>query len=151
MDGRPHPPDYAAHTWQGFSTGHWEGSTLVVNTTHLKAGWIRRNGLPLSDQATMTDLFIRHGDYLTHVSMVQDPYYLTEPLVKTNGFRRNLYGRMDPYPCEAVVEVVREKGAVPNHLPGKNNDLPEFAQRHHLPFEATRGGAETAYPEYLHR
>src|SRR5215216_2298285 len=37
MDGRPHPPEYAAHTWQGFSTGSWEGDTLVVSTTHLKA------------------------------------------------------------------------------------------------------------------
>ncbi|MGH9148121.1 MAG: hypothetical protein ACRD1Q_15525, partial [Vicinamibacterales bacterium] len=42
MDGRPHPPEYTAHTWQGFSTGRWEGDTLIVTTTHLKAGWIRR-------------------------------------------------------------------------------------------------------------
>ena len=26
MDGRPHPPAYAPHTWQGFSTGQWEGT-----------------------------------------------------------------------------------------------------------------------------
>jgi hypothetical protein len=43
LDGRPHPPEWAAHTWQGFSTGRWEGSVLVVQTTHLKAGWMRRN------------------------------------------------------------------------------------------------------------
>src|SRR5215203_5311782 len=61
MDGRPHPPDYAPHTWQGFSTGSWDGDVLVVRTTHLKAGWIRRNGLALSDKATMTERFIRHG------------------------------------------------------------------------------------------
>lgn len=35
MDGRPHPPDYARHTWAGFSTGRWEGDTLVITTTHL--------------------------------------------------------------------------------------------------------------------
>src|SRR5437867_12228545 len=40
MDGRPHPPEYAAHTWQGFSTGKWEGDMLTVTTTHLKLGWI---------------------------------------------------------------------------------------------------------------
>src|SRR3954471_14151712 len=34
MDGRAHPPDYAAHTWQGFSTGHWDGAMLTVETTH---------------------------------------------------------------------------------------------------------------------
>src|SRR5437588_8947687 len=30
MDGRPHPPDYAPHSWQGFSTGKWEGDILAV-------------------------------------------------------------------------------------------------------------------------
>ena len=38
MDGRPHPPEYAAHTWQGFSTGKWEGDMLTITTTHLKPG-----------------------------------------------------------------------------------------------------------------
>jgi hypothetical protein len=42
MDGRPHPPAFAAHTWQGFSTGEWDGNVLVVKTTHLKAGWTAR-------------------------------------------------------------------------------------------------------------
>ena len=37
MDNRPHPPDSAAHTWMGFSTGKWEGNTLTVYTTHRKA------------------------------------------------------------------------------------------------------------------
>jgi len=41
MDGRPHPPEYAAHTWQGFSTGKWDGDVLTVTTTHLKIGWIQ--------------------------------------------------------------------------------------------------------------
>jgi len=90
MDGRPHPPEYAPHTWQGFSTGRWDGPVLVVQTTHLKAGWMRRNGLALSDRATMEERFIRHGDFLTHVYMISDPVYLTEPLVKTNGFRLQL-------------------------------------------------------------
>ena len=146
MDGRPHPPDYAPHTWQGFSTGHWEGQQLVVNTTHLKAGWIRRNGVVLSDRATMEDRFIRHGNLLTHVTIVQDPVYLTEPFVRTNGFRENLTAQMQPYPCESVEEVARPRGDVPHHLPGQNPYLTEFAERHNIPYAATRGGAETAYP-----
>ena len=91
MDGRPHPPDYAPHTWMGFSTGMWEGDVLTVTTTHLKTGWVRRNGLVMSDRATMTEHFIRHGDYLTHVTILHDPAYLTEPLIKTEDFELNLH------------------------------------------------------------
>ena len=148
MDGREAPPDFAAHTWQGYSTGHWEGDTLVVKTTHLKAGWVRRNGLLTTDQVTMEDRFIRHGDLLTHISLVSDPAYLTEPVVKTNGFRLTLNGRLDPYPCESVVEVPRPKGAVPSHLIGTNNANEEYAAKHNMPVEAARGGAETALPEF---
>src|SRR5215471_13668516 len=43
MDGRPHPPEYAAHSWAGFSTGKWEGDVLTTYVTHLKEGYIRRN------------------------------------------------------------------------------------------------------------
>ena len=46
MDGRPHPPPEALHTFTGFSTGRWEGDSLVVETTHMKPGWLRRNGTP---------------------------------------------------------------------------------------------------------
>ena len=38
MDGRPHPPEYAPHTFMGFSTGEWNGDILTVTTTHIKAG-----------------------------------------------------------------------------------------------------------------
>ena len=151
MDGRPHPPEYAPHTWQGFSTGRFEGGVLVVQTTHLKAGWIRRNGLTLSDEVTMTERFIRHGNYLTHIYIIEDPRYLTEPLIKTNGFVVANNVAMQPYPCEAVVEVPRPKGEVPHHLPGTNTFLEEYAKKHSLPVEAVRGGAETALPEYMKR
>ena len=57
MDGRPHPPAWAPHTWMGFSTGRFVGQALEVQTTHLKQGWLRRNGLPESDQATMVEVF----------------------------------------------------------------------------------------------
>lgn len=149
MDGRPHPPDFAPHTWQGFSTGRWEGNTLVVRTTHLKAGWLRRNGVVTSDRVTMTERFIRHGNYLTHVYMIEDPVYLTEPLVRTNGFQITTNPVMQAYPCYATVEVPREKGEVPHHLPGTNPFLEEFATKHELPPAAMRGGAETALPEFM--
>ena len=149
MDGRARPPDFAPHTWQGFSTGQWEGDVLVVRTTHLKAGWMRRNGLPLSDQASNTERFFRHGDLLTHVMMVEDPAYLSEPLVKSNGFLWSANGDMQPYPCRPVVEVPRPKGTVPHHFVGENPFLKEYAEKYHVPFEATRGGADTALPEFM--
>ncbi len=149
MDGRPHPSEHAPHTWQGFSTGRWDGDVLVVRTTHLKAGWMRRNGLPFSDRATMTERFFRHGDLLSHVVMIEDPVYLTEPLVKTNGFAVMPTSEMAPYPCRPAVEVIRERGAVPHYLPGENPFLKEYGERYKVPFTATRGGAETALPDYL--
>jgi hypothetical protein len=149
MNDHPVPPEFAAHTWQGFSRGHWDGNALVVETDHLKAGWIRRNGLALSDKAHMTERFIRHGNLLTHVYEIEDPYYLSEPLIKTNGFQLTSDLTMAPYPCQSVIEVQREDGEVPHHLPGKNPFIDEYAKKHNLPVEATRGGAETALPEFV--
>jgi hypothetical protein len=145
----PHPAPYDLHTWQGWSVGHWEGDVLVVHTDQYKAGWIRRNGLPLTDRAVFDDRFIRHGDLLTHVMMVSDPVYLSEPLVKTNGFRYVLNGVMIPYTCRPAVEIPRARGEVPSHLPGKNPQATEFAIRHNVPIEAAKGGAQTALPEYM--
>jgi hypothetical protein len=153
MDGRPHPPEYAAHTWEGFSTGKWEGDMLTVETTHIKQGWIRRNGLPESDRATLVEHFIRHGEYLTHVSVVTDPVYLTEPLVKSQNFvlmQRQLPEGAWVWPCQIVDEVVgRPDGAVPHYLPGQNPFVSEFGTASGIPIEAAMGGAETMYPEYM--
>src|SRR5438552_6606819 len=41
MDGRPHPPELAAHTFQGFSTGTWDDNMLNIYTTHLKTSYLR--------------------------------------------------------------------------------------------------------------
>jgi glyoxylase-like metal-dependent hydrolase (beta-lactamase superfamily II) len=151
MDGRAHPPPYAAHTWQGFSTGRWDGNMLVVRTTHLKAGWIRRNGSVISDRATMTERFIRHGNVLTHVYMIEDPVYLAEPLIRTNGFQVTANPVMQPYPCYPTTEVEREKGEVPHHLPGANPFLNDYAKKHNLPLSGVRGGPPTALPEFMRK
>jgi cyclase len=151
MDGRPHPPDYAPHTWMGFSTGTWDGDVLTVYTTHIKTGWVRRNGVVMSDQATMTEHFIRHGDLLTHVMILHDPAYLTEPVIKTEDFAVNLHasGASWVYHCRPAEEITsRPNGAVPAYLPGANPFLREFADRHKVPENAVLGGAETMYPEY---
>jgi hypothetical protein len=151
MDGRPHPPEYAAHTWQGFSTGKWDGDMLTVFTDHLKMGWIRRNGVPRSWDATVEEHLIRHGDYLTVVAIVNDRVYLTEPFIRTTDFAADPRQQIGPYPCDMVTEVIRPKGVVPSHLPGTNTFLTEFSARYGIPYEATRGGAETMYPEYRNK
>jgi hypothetical protein len=150
LDGRPHPPDIAPHTWMGFSTGRYDGEVLTVHTTHIKQGWIRRNGLPESDTATLAEHFIRHGNYMTHVSILTDPVYLTEPLVKSQDFTNVVQnGANWLYPCEEVEEIAgRPRDSVPNYLPGKNPFLNEFASKYGIPLDAALGGAETMYPEY---
>jgi hypothetical protein len=148
MDGRPHPSDNAPHTWQGFSTGTWEGDLLKVTTTHLKEGWVRRNGLPRSENATLIEYYVRHHDLLTLVADVEDPDYLTEPLIRTTSWVEQTGFQLYPNYCVPNVEVSHPKGYVAYHLPGKNLFLTEFASRWNIPVEATRGGAETMYPEY---
>jgi hypothetical protein len=148
MDGRPHPPDYAPHTWQGFSTGEWDGNTLVITTTHLKENWIRRNGVPRSDQATSRVHLLRHGNVLTVAVLVYDPVYLTEPFMRTSDFVYAPRQRRAPWPCEAVNETDRPPGIVPSHLIGANPFLDEFPANYGIAVEATRGGAQTMYPEY---
>ncbi len=151
MDGRPHPPPNAPHTWQGFSTGEWEGDKLKVTTTHLKHGYVRRNGLPRSDRAMLVEYFYRNGlDHLTIVRIVDDPVYLTEPLVATSDYRLDLELRIDAYPCDIVEEVVGlPPGYVPHHLPGQNPAIDDFATTYGLPLEAVLGGAVTMYPTFL--
>ncbi len=152
MDGRPHPPEYAAHTWGGFSTGTWEGDRLRVETTHMKEDYYRRNGVPQSDKATLTEYLMRrrfdNEDYLTWVVVAYDPVYLTEPLIRSTEYRLNLAQQVPPYPCTIVTEVVRPEGYVPNWLPGKNDQIYSFSDYYGLPRELYFDGAETMYPEY---
>jgi hypothetical protein len=152
MDGRPHPSENTPHTWMGFSTGEWIGDMLTVRTTHIKQGWIRRNGIPQSDKVTLTEHFIRHGDTMTHITIVRDPVYLSEPLVKSQNFvmaARELPQQNWLWVCQPVVEIPdRPPTDVPAYLPGENPYLGEFRKRHNIPEEASRGGAETMYPEF---
>nr|MBO2512675.1 hypothetical protein [Gammaproteobacteria bacterium] len=151
MDGRPHPPELAEHTSMGFSTGEWEGRTLKVTTTHLKEGWLRRNGVARSDRAVVTEHFIRHGNHLTWTVYVQDPVYLEEPFFRSRDYVLSETDRIGAYPCESVVEVVLPADYFPHYLPGQNPFLHEFAEKHGIPFEAAMGGARTMYPEYRER
>ena len=148
MDGRPHPSKNAPHDQTGFTTGTWSGDTLTAYTTHIKTGYIRRNGAASSDNATITTTFIRHGDMLTLALVMEDPTYLTEPYILT----RSYLSTPQPVavagpPCLVGFEGV-ESGRVPHYLPGKNPFIEEMKRVYGIPKEASLGGAETMYPEF---
>jgi hypothetical protein len=149
MDGRAHPPDYAPHTFMGFSTGRWDGDILTVDTTHIKKEFYRRSGIPSSDETTVVEHYIRHGDLLSHVIIVTDPVYLTEPYVNSQEFVLMERGNQNwLYNCEYAMEVPQPKNDVPHYL-SENPFIEEFAEKFGLPFPAVFGGAATLYPEYV--
>jgi glyoxylase-like metal-dependent hydrolase (beta-lactamase superfamily II) len=150
MDGRPHPPAYAPHTFAGFSTGTWEKNALTITTTHLKRAWHRGNGAPSSDEATVVEKLVRHGDRITVFTVMKDPVFLDEPFSKTIINLRNI---KDPtawlYACEDGEEIVsRAEEKIPNRLFGKNPYVREYADKNGYPLLGTLGGGQTIHPEF---
>jgi len=151
MDGRPHPPAYAKHSFPGFSTGKYEGNVLTVYTTHLKRNYIRTNGVAMSDQATLVEHFMRHGEILAYTSVITDPVYLAEPLIRTSLFRRN---DRDPdawlYACDDGEQIIgRAPDQVPAYPFGANPYLREYADKYKIPLLGAMGGVESEYPEMV--
>jgi glyoxylase-like metal-dependent hydrolase (beta-lactamase superfamily II) len=151
MDGRPHPPAYAQHTFLGFSTGQYVGNGLTVYTTHMKRNWIKANGMTQSDQATLVEHFLRHGDSITYVSVLSDPVYLAEPLIRTTEMVRSV---RNPdawlYACDdGELLLNRANDQVPNYLFGQNPFLHEYSDQHQVPLLGALGGAETMRPEFM--
>ena len=148
MDERPRPSEHALHTQAGFTLGRWEGGALAARTTHVKAGFIRKTGVPLTDQATIDWRFFRHGDVLTVLMVATDPLYLVEPEIVSKSFRLSrtpLDYRSD---CVPAFEGREPGDSVPHYLPDQNPFIDEFVKLYHLPREAVLGYRETLYPEY---
>ena len=137
---------------------------LVVTTTHSKKGYIQRNGVDVSDQATVNEYFLRFGEggqYLTLVTIIHDPLMLEEPFIRTTDFAINLGLGVDTTPsgrgpcgaAETGDEIAGlSKHRVVHFLPGSNDDqLQEVPTKYGIPFEAAQGGARTTYPEYARR
>ena len=121
---------------------------LKIKTTHLKDSYLRRNGVNLSDEATLTQYWTRRGDILTWVTIAYDPIYLAAPYIRVSEYRYQPRRHLAADPCVIANEVKREPGVVPHYLPGANPSLREYSNRFEIPYEATKGGAETMYPEY---
>jgi len=104
-------------TWQGISKAIWEAvpagrgappvGSLKVVTTNLKPGYLRKNGVPYSANATLTEYFDRvnepNGDvYLVISTAVEDPAYLAQPFLTASHYRKQADGSgWKPRPCSA--------------------------------------------------
>ena len=94
-------------SWQGYSTAAWVRGDLQAVTTRLRPGYLRKNGVPYSDQTRVEEHFDRftepNGDnWLVVDSIVTDPVNLTGPYVTSVAFKKipDKQG-WDPTPCRA--------------------------------------------------
>jgi hypothetical protein len=111
-------PPRGAPTWQGHSVAQWErpraarggapkGGSLKVVTSHLRPGYLRKNGVPYSADAVLTEYWDLSADpngdqWITLTSTVQDDKYLREPWVTALNFKKERDGaKWDPTPCSA--------------------------------------------------
>ena len=114
-------PSGGDRTWQGSSTASWEidgvprrgagpsgPRDLKVMTTNLRAGYLRKNGIPYSENATLTEFFdlfpkLPNGDeWRVVTAIVEDPRYLTERYITSSNFKRESdNAKWHPTPCTA--------------------------------------------------
>jgi hypothetical protein len=97
-----------ARTWQGYSKAEWEKpSSLKVTTSNLRAGYLRKNGVPYSENAVVTEYFDvgpipGGGQFLLVTAIVDDPQYLRQPFTTSSQFKKEADGsKWDPTPCTA--------------------------------------------------
>jgi len=84
-DGRPLPGKDADPWWYGYSTGHWEGDTLVVQSAGFRdLGWLDVEGSPLTDAGKITERFRRPDfGHLDIEVTIDDPKAYTKPWTVT--------------------------------------------------------------------
>jgi hypothetical protein len=112
------PSPSGPRSWQGESTATWEpatggnagggGGSLRVVTSNLRAGYLRKNGVPYSERATVTEHFDvaplpDGGRLLLVTTIVEDPLYLTGPYVVSPHFKKEADGsKWDHTPCSST-------------------------------------------------
>jgi len=91
----------AAHTLYGFSRGHWEGTTLVVETDHIAAGYFDHEGTPQSDQIKTVERFTPNADQsrLDYTLTTTDPVNFERPFTLTRYFLWKPENSVHPYEC----------------------------------------------------
>ena len=100
MDGRPHPSPNAPRTYSGFTTGRWDGNTLVVRTTNLTGRTAVGPGGPHSTAATITERFTRlDANTLQYEATIDDPETWTRPWTIAFPWRRDGDYHLFEYAC----------------------------------------------------
>jgi hypothetical protein len=101
-------PPPGERTWQGYSTAQWQRpASLKVATTNMRAGYLRKNGVPYSENAAVTEYFDMAplpsgGQVLMVTTIVDDPQYLQQPFTVSSQFLKEADGsKWDPTPCTA--------------------------------------------------
>ncbi len=118
------PPANEAASWQGYSNASWDGlrppprgrgaaapapagGSLKVVTTNMKPGYLRKNGVPYSGNAELTEYYDRtnepNGDsWLIVTTIVHDPANLYQDFVTSTHFKMEKDGsKFSPSACEA--------------------------------------------------
>jgi hypothetical protein len=95
-------------TWQGNSSAQWQRpASLKVATTNMRAGYLRKNGVPYSENAAVTEYFDMAplpsgGQVLMVTAIVDDPQYLAQPFTVSSQFLKEADCSIwDPAPCTA--------------------------------------------------
>jgi hypothetical protein len=109
------PSSPSRPTWQGESLARWErvaapdtGGSLRVVTSNMRAGYLRKNGVPYSERTTLSEHFDLAplpdgGTLLLVTTIVEDPLYLNAPYVVSPHFKKEPDGsKWDPTPCSST-------------------------------------------------
>ena len=124
-------PPAGAPDWQGYSVAQWEipeagrgggggangppalkegetrGGSLKAVTTRMRPGYLRKNGVPYSGNAMLTEYYSRtkepNGDsWLIVTTIVEDPQYLNQPFITSTHFKQQADASgWNPTPCSA--------------------------------------------------
>jgi len=111
-DGRKRPDTVEAY-YNGLSIGHWEGDTLVIESTNfVDTTWFGRGGLFHSADMRMTEKFTRKGDEILYQATIEDPDSLIEPWVLPDRILRLRAGPPQVIHERASCEVYETKDIV---------------------------------------
>jgi hypothetical protein len=117
LNGKGLPKEKRLPSRDGYSVGHWEGQTLVVETTDLADAEDQMH--PHSDQATIVERFSLGTDkagrkVLSYSGTMTDPVYYTRPITFERKFSPTADGYIVPYRCtdefwSALIDARREQ------------------------------------------